>query len=453
MNRREFIGGVAATLAARGLADGAKALETPQLKVGILSDIHVCYVGAKEQEKPLPGLLERALVTFRERGVDAVLISGDFTEFGEMRELEAVADVWRKVFPGNRGADGRIVERVFIRGNHDMMTGRADRKGKTALIKDDPAGAFRTCFGIDDYKAMRVQEVRGYKFLLVEWGTEWKMGEFFKSVEPTLPKDKPFFWVQHNHPKDTNIKPDCDMVGQATEALRRWPNAVAISGHSHYPLAYGDQIWQEEFTAVGASSLAYTFTRVKRAERAKDYYGKEGLFMSVYGDRIVFERYNFIYQTKIGPDWVVPLDGSRPYNWAKQKAERLPPEFPSGASVTCAIASVKTKTGEQKDVLRLTFPRPLPANGDDGRTVDWEVTAFRPEDGEGKPISVRHVYARNWLNSDDKLTPTDTVDFELDSLKGSEKVRFAVRARNTWETPGKPIYGEFAFGSQGKGRS
>ena len=39
---------------------------------------------------------------------------------GLIRELESFAAVWNRVFPGDRGADGRPVVKLFVTGNHDV---------------------------------------------------------------------------------------------------------------------------------------------------------------------------------------------------------------------------------------------------------------------------------------------------------------------------------------------
>jgi hypothetical protein len=31
-----------------------------------------------------------------------------------------IGEAWRKVFPGNKGANGQNVEKVFVTGNHDF---------------------------------------------------------------------------------------------------------------------------------------------------------------------------------------------------------------------------------------------------------------------------------------------------------------------------------------------
>ncbi|MDD3545408.1 MAG: DUF4838 domain-containing protein [Kiritimatiellae bacterium] len=95
-------------------------------RLGVLSDIHISTpecVAHDDHAKDCLGTLEpfeRALAYFREKGVDAVVIAGDLTEFGLVDELKAVASVWKRVFPDNRGLDGEKVEKLFILGNHDF---------------------------------------------------------------------------------------------------------------------------------------------------------------------------------------------------------------------------------------------------------------------------------------------------------------------------------------------
>ena len=44
---------------------------------------------------------EKAFRWFAAKGVDAVLCPGDIAHSGNIRELEAFADVWHRVFPEN----------------------------------------------------------------------------------------------------------------------------------------------------------------------------------------------------------------------------------------------------------------------------------------------------------------------------------------------------------------
>ena len=95
---------------------------TPLLRIGILSDIHVSRSvwGDQQHER-----LEKALLFFKEKGVDGVLIAGDLqenTDFTVASEnIEEVVDIWFNVFPDNTNdLTGEHVEPLFIYGNHDI---------------------------------------------------------------------------------------------------------------------------------------------------------------------------------------------------------------------------------------------------------------------------------------------------------------------------------------------
>ena len=108
--RRGFMVGGACLAAAKALAVDGK---TPNLRVGILSDVHV------NNERPAQNF-ERALRYFDARKVDAVLIAGDLVVDNRLREFKLMAGTWFKVFPDDRRSDGVKIERLFVTGNHDV---------------------------------------------------------------------------------------------------------------------------------------------------------------------------------------------------------------------------------------------------------------------------------------------------------------------------------------------
>lgn len=442
---------------ATGFAQGAE--KEPLLRIGIVSDIHVRYPCDEEGKGGgfSSATFEKTLRYFREKGVDGVIIAGDFTEFGYVSELEASAVSWRRVFPDDKGLGGRPVAKLFVRGNHDKMGGLpAWAKAKDAtddepLIRDDPAGTFAKVYGIPDYGPIMMREVKGYTFVLADWGSEDAAAGWLAEHAAELPADKPFFYVQHPHLKGTNLS---GSAPKTTEALKKHPNAVAFSGHSHYSISLGSQIWQEEFTAIGTGCLQYMWNSAGRdnswtMEKGQIGHGPrassggcQGLLMEVYADRIVLERREFLTDKDVGPDWVIPLDGTRPYSWDKQKARMKPPVFAKDAVVSVNRKMAKNRNGEEELQVQLTFPRPLPADGDNGRTVEYEAVAFRPEEGEEKPLLVRRAFAEKYFLADEFLAPTGLVCFAASEFPEGVKVRFAVRAMDCWEQKGSPIYGE-----------
>ena len=100
LSRKQFVGGFAAAFGGLVLPADAFGTGTPILKLGLVSDVHLGGEG-KDAD------LERVLRHFDAQGVDAVMITGDIAHTGLIKEFEQFAAIWDKVFPGDRGADGR----------------------------------------------------------------------------------------------------------------------------------------------------------------------------------------------------------------------------------------------------------------------------------------------------------------------------------------------------------
>ena len=79
----------------------------PNLKFGVLSDIHITDWASTD-------VFRKTLGYFRSQDVDAVMIAGDLADHGILPQLECVAKAWYEVFPDDRGLDGRHVEKLFV---------------------------------------------------------------------------------------------------------------------------------------------------------------------------------------------------------------------------------------------------------------------------------------------------------------------------------------------------
>ena len=76
---------------------------TPDLRIGVLSDIHLHHDAKGFLANPTSWTQAnfiKALEYFRDRRVDAVLVCGDLANSGLLPELKLVVDAWNKVFPG-----------------------------------------------------------------------------------------------------------------------------------------------------------------------------------------------------------------------------------------------------------------------------------------------------------------------------------------------------------------
>ena len=410
----------------------------PLLRLGVVSDVHVQL--ANNGESLVPGFgvetFEEALKAFRDWGADAVVVAGDLTDTGLVRELEAAAATWFRVFPGDLAPDGRKVERIFVLGNHDVCgvrNGRHifadDATLRREAIETDLPGVWRRCFG-EDYGAFFTKRVRGFNFFCANWspgvwcnghaetactGCEEAFGETMAQCDPS----RPFFYVQHPHPRDT-VYGQCAWGvddGAATRLLSRFPQAIAFSGHSHEPLTNEKSLWRGAFTSVATGALQGTSANdvwnrietagyengvcnwylpgVAREDRvlfmqrydasktmpveARTNDVRSGLFVSVYGNRVELARRDFVSGLDLGAPWVVLLPAT-PCGFAERAHCATPAEFPEGAVLLAARVEAPTRgvdyqhvhiPPETRPALRLDFPAATLG----GHVAEYEIAA------------------------------------------------------------------------------
>ena len=146
------------------------------------------------------------------------------------------------------------------------------------------------------------------------------------AAELDLHGARPFFCVQHPHPKGTLFSywgKGAEDGGQLTEFLKDYPNAVSFSGHSHMGLTDDRAVWQGAFTAVNTCTLLQISTpyggewqcvnsRRKDTSQARHMgatsrRGRQGMVMDVWPDRLEIERREFALGEVAGPVRTVPV--------------------------------------------------------------------------------------------------------------------------------------------------
>ena len=447
------------------LVRAADKAEVPLLRIGIVSDTHIRYAcdmnDPKTQNDINSFFFEKALLHFREAGVDAVVNPGDLTVLGLISELQGTGVSWKRVFPNDLGADGRRVEKLFVRGNHDIMPGNPWKKEPQALIRDDPAKAWKEVLGVDWYtEKVMLRKVKGFVFILVDWGaTPADLDWFFEAHGGELPKKAPFFYVQHAPPVGLHDAQDDsgDTCGGDSARCARWlakyPNAVAFSGHSHYSVTLGDQVNQGDFLSIGCGCLHHIYNRRGRdnswrlppdakghADRCSSS-GHQGLMMRVYSDRLELERWDFANHEKVGPDLIIPLDGSKPCSFDEQRRRARAPQFPSGAALAVSERDYRCRTkGEKLTDERqvvVTVPRAAETQADEGRVYEYECKVFAA--GASEPLIVRRVLAGGYFLNDARVEKKTIVAFGKDELPADKKLRFEVRAMDCWGNRSRPL--------------
>ena len=464
VSRRTFVKGGAALAAVPAFA---RAGETPKLRFGLISDIHLSrsWESATRVFRP-------ALEWFRDQGVDAVVCNGDLATTGMLVELENVSRAWYEVFPGDRLPNGRKVEKVFVYGNHDTapsviryaIRGGYEEEFRRASVQRDRAYSWEKCLR-EPFAPVYMKRIKGYAFIGAHWVDSPSIKgapEFVESHRAELAGDLPFFYCQHaplnGTVNDRAGKSHYDN-GDMTKVLSGFPNAIALTGHSHSALTDETSIWQGEFTAVNAAALANSGRRYthpwfensdvpgspseaypnrkgsQMAQLPTERDGAQGMLVDVFEDRIVFRRRSFIFNEPNGDDWVVPLPlgKEKPYLVETRKAASRPPQFAAGAKVSAAERDGFNREKEPVRQLVVSFPAATFGT----RPFGYEVTVASDAPGS-KPV------ARCVLSPDFHLPPSRRVDraecvFAVRDLPAEGTRRVSVRAFDSFLNYGKPI--------------
>ena len=470
MTRREFVGVGAAFAAVGPYAAFAKPGSRPLMRLGMIADVHL---ETGENGKGVQNCLcyEPALRYFDARKADGVVVAGDITDFGTGAALRQIAEIWFKVFPGNRRSDGKPIVPLFIYGDHDMggyMHTNYRKWAESVCIVpgeldeiisdgDNAARLWKECFH-EEWAPIQVKECCGYKFVLAHHPLHTKESDHGNTIpgladfmaKQGLGSKKPFFFVQHRIFKDTLLCKGCGWEsGKTTAVLRNYPNAIALCGHGHMNAADDLCIWQGEFTAMQIPSLNFCCTRPGRengynnldkdAIMPKAYITKswQGMFGTMYADRFVVERRDFLNGMPLGPDWVVPLpspDGSLRTDVRAKRA--VAPQFAPGAAISLSERTVVNKAKKSTGAVVVSFPV-AHETAKTPRAFDYAVTAEK----DGVVLREKYVFSKGQFWADKLDAKSVECAFARSGLPDDWRttVRFSVVPRDSFGNLGRSI--------------
>ena len=460
LSRREFFGGLlsAAGVAAVRRVAGAHAGE-PLLRFGFASDTHLAFGDDPRQ-------LGRVFDWFRNRNVDAVVLSGDITEGGFDDEIDFLAEIWRKSFPDGTAADGRKVERFWVWGNHDykdasyMRNLPPERKAANERISmvSHKDATWRKLFGEPFPGEVFHKTIRGFSFVGAHWGYENEMVDYLRAHADEIDTSKFFVHVQHPHIPGTVYYPGRTTKSKVRNELARHPNCLSLSGHGHESAAYETALWQGDFTALGGSSTKSVSTFGARENggwakwmqtpdpltpTASTGHGSHAMLVSVYADELVVERHEFVHDEPLGEEWALPLPFETHPEAPCVFAERAEtPQFAPEAAITVEQGVMKTRHDGRADCYRVSFPPALPAKRN-GRAVDY---ALEVTDGEtGRVVAKRLLVQPKLTLAERRLGRKETVFclIRTTDLQDVAKPVFSVTPLNAIGKAGKRLRKEF----------
>ena len=423
------------------LATAAEQTETEaaDLRVGILSDVHLGFVWNESLQTPR---FKKALEAFKDMGVDAIIVAGDLQDRSgedtleqQKAWMEEFAATWFSVFPANSG-----VEPVFIYGNHDV----------------DLIAAQYWPQSLGEYTDAFIKEINGYQFVGVNNGKEdLAVVDAYIAQAAEQSQDKPFFYIQHCPLYQSVAYSDYYSSYNLTyrnsghQNLKDYSNAVAFHGHTHVPLTDERSIWQGDdwsegkYTAINTATLNYaaSYSRVSESNTTVMPMNgstvsagqvQHGMYMTVSGSEVSIDRYSFYEDTpvKIGVTWSFDAcdEDDRPYTYDDRYAAAVAPVFAEGAAVTVDEVT--------DDSVTVTFPAASLATDGNGDMIhSYLVEAVDPV--TGKLAASNGILSQYHIDNSSRFSDSYTV-----SVSGLEQGRtYAVNvyAREFFQKKSEPL--------------
>lgn len=281
------------------------------LRVAVISDLQLPDTDDKTTHQYQS--FEKTLTMLKEKGMDALIIGGDFTNVGSKKAWGTFKEIYDKVM-----ADSEQPIPLYILGNHDYWL------DYFAVSREIPTPAkmqkrFTEYTGELPYSH---KVINGYHFIC--WSSsdgsydksymneEWIRGELDKAVADA--PDKPIFVITHINALETVYGSDDWGNPDITNVLKDYPQVISVSGHSHFSLIDERSIWQGDFTAYSTQSLDYIELEEGKFNGSvpKDAYGNSiadavpgCLYMEIDSDKVVINRLEANTGKALKEPWVI----------------------------------------------------------------------------------------------------------------------------------------------------
>ncbi len=301
---------------------------SPVFRIVVCSDAHIEGIGTPGYYR-LKDVIDYAL-DFASKDnnynkIDSFFIAGDITNRGTKEEFDAFKELY------DYGTGKGLSFLCTVAKGHDSIT-----MGKKSLEYYKSLTGQETDFHriIGGYHFIGISTSKMKKHFNSQFQKMWLKKELDKAVADT--PDKPVFVIHHEHVKYTVYGSyDEDGWGKIlfADLLKKYPNVVDLSGHSHYPVNDPRSLWQNEYTAIGTGSLKYTELTVDGEQKIHPaFYDDCANFLIIEADRdsnlrvigvdIMEEEMLCEYYLKNPAD-----KSNREYTFEKQRSRSSAPAF------------------------------------------------------------------------------------------------------------------------------
>ncbi len=390
----------------------------------VFSDVHI----GKNNVSPLPEAKFADVLTQLKTllpDCDAVLFAGDITNLGTDAEYESFMKLWNENKP--EGAQlGAVI------GNHEYFRDGVVRYGgesKRFLIECQKA--FETIVGEQNVD-MVVGGVHMIGVSADNSAAQYTSSEQFiiDHVKAAAEEDptKPIILFAHEG-AGMFYGAGGGVYTEATLAtLRKYPQIICFSGHTHLSLYDPRMIQQKDFTTIQTSTSGADLWNYPSVDpdqpKGKDNVS-EGLLVTVTaGGVVTVTRYDFFRKTTIGEPWVIDIpaviDSRANFTYTnKRKSDAADPVFPQDGVV--AVTDITT-TG-----VNVAFPAATVEDKvSDGQICKYVITAVK--EGASAPSQTREMQGEYYLGKDASASYT----LPLTGLRSGTTYTVTVTAETPW---------------------
>ena len=409
---------------------------TPVFRFAVASDVHISASDNTNAER-LAKLFETAYDYSDNHAsynsLDALVLCGDNCDRGEDAEYE----ILNRVIKENIRED---TEFISVMGNHEFAATGLD--------------GYERNMGEDRDKHV---VVKGFHFIGMSpnptdtWHTPdqlfWLAKELRKA-EKDAP-DKPIFTMQHGHIWNT-VYVSRSWYTQMSLFVHmvysQYPQVVNFSGHSHGPVNNPINIWQNNYTQLGAGTLNYfEMERDIGDETVPEGSRNAAQYLIVEVDaqnRVRIQPFNILtgefFKTPANNDsedkqliWQIDdvFDTSNYAYTSSRKKTASAPRFDKEASVSVSSVS--------ENSVQITFPQAE----DDVCVYGYRITVSEKSNSK-KAVLTKEIYSGYYFEP-----MPETLSWTAEGLTCGTDYTVSVVPLNVWLQAGGPIAADFTAGA------
>ena len=304
------------------------------IKIGIISDIQLDKESKNNMNKCFPESLYSSLKVFKNNKIDILIIAGDTTNNGQIKNYLYFKEIFYSVYN-----DIKKPIILSVMGNNDY------RDSKFSILEHQKIFyKFMNSYPYSHYM------INNYNFIF--WSNDnqntnengVQKYSWIKSTLENARKNKnkegdPIFVITHMPPAGTTYGSGKYHKG-IFEILKKYPEVICISGHSHYSLKNPKSIWQGDFTVINTQSISYLgLDRI--------YYNSEdvfsnsaknnsmGLIAYLNEESVSFDRIEFSTGETFGESWKInfPIEKSNFIYTSDKRNTKIKPIFTGNSEI------------------------------------------------------------------------------------------------------------------------